>query len=59
MKLPKDILEIFYETLNGDRPVLAFEQWLYANRQLEDMMSPDDYLDLIAFGYKDPRAAYG
>jgi hypothetical protein len=23
------------------------------------MMSPEDYLDLIAFGYKDSRAAYG
>ena len=61
MKLPKEILEVFYETLNGDRSILAFEQWLYANRQLEDMMRPDDYMDLIAYGYKErpPLAAYG
>jgi hypothetical protein len=59
MILPNDILEIFYETLNGDRSVLEFEQWLYANRQLEGMMNTDDYMELIAFGYKDDRAAYG
>jgi hypothetical protein len=59
MILPNNILEVFYETLNGDRSVLEFEQWLYANRQLEDMMNPDDYMDLIAYGYKGGRVAQG
>lgn len=58
MSLPKEILEIFYETLNGDRSIPDFEQWLYANRQLESMMTPEDYLDLISLGYKDRWAAH-
>jgi hypothetical protein len=59
MILPKDIQEIFFETLYGDKTVLEFEQWLYANKQLEHILSADDYLDLIAYGYKGNRAAQG
>ncbi|MBO9202117.1 MULTISPECIES: SMI1/KNR4 family protein [Niastella] len=59
MILPNDIKVIFFETFNGDRSVLEFEQWLYANRQLEKRMHPDDYLELIGYGYKGDRAAYG
>ncbi|OQP49782.1 hypothetical protein A4H97_28240 [Niastella yeongjuensis] len=59
MSLPKEILEIFYKTLSGELPVLEFEEWLYANHQLEAMMTPDDYLDLIAYGYKGQGALPG
>src|SRR5688500_14553010 len=59
MKLPKDIHDIFCQTLYGDKTVLAFEQWLYSNSQLEHILNPEDYLDLISYGYKGDRAAYG
>lgn len=59
MILPKEIQVIFFETLNGDRTVLEFEEWLYATPQLEQVLNAEDYLDLIGYGYKDDRAAYG
>lgn len=52
MALPAEILEVFYETLNGDRSESSFEQWVYDTRELEQMMSPDDYMELIAFNYR-------
>jgi hypothetical protein len=59
MTLPADIQNIFFDTLNGYKTVLEFEQWLYADKQLETVIAPDDYLDLISFGYKSDNAKYG
>jgi hypothetical protein len=59
MILPKEIQEIFFETLYGDRTVSEFEQWLYANSQLEHILDREAYLDLISYGYKDDRAPHG
>jgi hypothetical protein len=59
MILPKEIQDIFFETLYGDRTVLEFEEWLYDTPQLEQVLNAEDYLDLIGYGYKDDRAAYG
>lgn len=52
MKLPPDINKIFIDTISGELPVLEFEQWLYNNKQLETILSAEDYLDLISYGYK-------
>jgi hypothetical protein len=59
MNLPTDIKEIFFETLYGDKSVLDFEQWLYADERLETILAPEDYLDLISYGYKGDRVKYG
>jgi hypothetical protein len=59
MALPLDIKQFFFDTLNGDKSVLEFEQWLYANTQLESVLDAGDYLDLISYGYKQPDAKYG
>lgn len=58
MTLPTDIQNIFFDTLNGDKTVLEFEQWLYADKQLELFINSDDYLDLISFGYKADNSKY-
>jgi hypothetical protein len=58
MTLPADIQNIFFDTLSGDKTVLEFEQWLYADKRLELIINPDDYLDLISFGYKDGNVKY-
>jgi hypothetical protein len=58
MNLPADIKEIFFETLYGDKSVLEFEQWLYADKQLESILSPEDRLELISYGYKGDRVKY-
>jgi hypothetical protein len=59
MKLPADIEQIFFDTLSGDKTVLEFEQWLYADKQLEKILNSDDYLDLISYGYKADNVKYG
>jgi hypothetical protein len=59
MTLPADIKQIFFDTLSGDKTVLEFEQWLYADKRLETILNSDDYLDLISYGYKANNAKYG
>lgn len=59
MSLPPDIKQVFFNTLNGEMSIPAFEQWLYAEKGLEQLLSPDDYLDLIAHPYKSANAKYG
>ncbi len=59
MTLPADIKQIFFDTLHGDKSVLEFEQWLYADKQLERILNSDDYLELISYGYKRDNAKYG
>ncbi len=59
MTLPADIKQIFFDTLHGDTSVLEFEQWLYADKQLETILNSDDYLELISYGYKRDNAKYG
>ena len=59
MILPTDIQNIFFDTLSGDKTILEFEQWLYADKQLETVIDSDDYLDLISFGFKSENAKYG
>lgn len=56
MILPIDIQEIFYDTLSGDKTILQFEEWLYSDKRLEETLHPDDYLELISFGYKSDTA---
>ena len=52
MTLPTDIQEIFFDTLSGDKTVLEFEEWLYTDRRLENILHPEEYLELISFRYK-------
>ncbi|MEO7529756.1 MAG: hypothetical protein ABIS69_00045 [Sediminibacterium sp.] len=59
MTLPADIKQLFFETLCGDKTVLDFEQWLYADSQIESILNSDDYLELISYGYKSDAAKYG
>lgn len=56
--LPKDIKERFYQTIKGDISVDDFEQWLYADKELEKYLNADDYLDLIALNFKKSGAKY-
>ena len=56
MTLPTDIQEIFFDTLSGDKTILEFEEWLYTDKRLETILHPDDYLELISYGYKSDTA---
>ncbi len=56
--LPRPIQERFYQTITGDRSVEDFEQWVYADTELEMLLKPDDYVDLISLNYKTREATY-
>lgn len=56
--LPKDIRERFYNTIKGDISLDDFEQWLYADKELEKYLKFDDYLDLISLSFKKSGAKY-
>jgi len=56
MTLPADIQEIFYDTLSGEKTILEFEEWLYADKTLEGILEANDYLELISFDYKSDTA---
>ena len=58
MILPSDIKHLFFETLNGDKDVLEFENWLNTDQRLENILSPEDYLELISLSYTTEAAAY-
>src|SRR5690554_601636 len=56
--LPQDIKERFYKTIKGDISLDDFEQWLYADKEIEKHLKPDDYLDLISLSFKKSGAKY-
>lgn len=56
MILPIDIKQIFFGTLYGDITIPEFESWLYVNKQLETILSFENYLELISLGYKSATA---
>jgi hypothetical protein len=56
--LPQDIKDRFYKTINRDISVIDFEQWLYADKELEKHLKSDDYLDLISLSFKKSGVKY-
>ena len=58
-KLTPDIKERFFKTIHGDISIGDFEEWLYQSKQLEQLLSQDDYLELISFNFKQSGAIYG
>jgi len=57
-KLPKHIKERFFKTIKGDISVHEFEQWLYSDKELENILDSGDYLDLISFSFQKSTAKY-
>lgn len=56
--LPQDIKERFYKTIKGEISLGDFEQWLYADKELEKYLKSNDYLDLISLSFKKSGAKY-
>lgn len=56
--LPQDIKERFYKTIKGDISVDDFEQWLYADKELERYLNPDDYFGLMSLNFKESGAKH-
>ncbi len=56
--LPEHIKEKFYRTIKGDIPIEDFEQWLYTETELEKLLHPDDYLELVSLHFKKSGTKY-
>jgi hypothetical protein len=56
--IPQDIKERFYKTIKGDISLDNFEQWLYADKELEKYLNSTDYLDLISLSFQQSGAKY-
>jgi len=54
--IPQDIKERFYKTIKGDISLDNFEQWLYADKELEKYLNSTDYLDLISLSFQQSGA---
>jgi hypothetical protein len=52
-KLPADIQIEFFKLLNEETSVQNFEQWVYANKDLENYFAEADYIDFISLNFKD------
>ena len=57
-KLPPDIKEIFYKTIQDEISLDDFENWLYTNKEIEILFPSDDYLELISLNFKKSGAKY-
>ena len=51
-KLPLDIQKEFFKFYNGETSVKDFEKWVYANSEIENLLSESDYLNLISLDFK-------
>ncbi len=49
---PEDILEKFYLVYSLRITLIEFEDWLYAEKTLETILSEEDYLNLVSINYK-------
>lgn len=57
-EIPKHIELNFYDTIIGKISIQEFEAWIYSDKEIESILSEDDYLELISFNYKKSGAKY-
>ncbi len=56
--LPQDIKAQFFKMMEDKISILDFEQWVYDTKELESVLSSDDYFELISLNYKKSGAKY-
>jgi hypothetical protein len=49
---------IFFKAMHGDIDLGQFEKWIYENKDLEKIIAPDKYLELIELNYRKSGAKY-
>ncbi len=52
-KLPLHLQTQFFKVYNEEISVADFEQWLYRQKELEDLLGNANYIDLISLNFKD------
>jgi len=58
LKLTESDKIIFFKTMHGDIDLEEFEKWIYENTDLEKIIPPNTYLDLIELNYKKSGVKY-
>lgn len=53
-----ETIEKLWKFVRGDLSTSDFESWIYADKNLEDMLGNEDYLELISVDYKSSAKAY-
>ncbi|HEY4322794.1 MAG TPA: hypothetical protein VGN20_02380 [Mucilaginibacter sp.] len=56
--LPQYLIDKFLDTLSGDISINEFEQWIYNDKKIANILSLEDYLDLISLNYQKSGAKY-
>lgn len=54
----RKLVEMVFRFLHGDVPLEQFEQWVYSNELLEEVLGPEAYLDLISLDYHTRWSSY-
>lgn len=49
---------VFFKLVSHEIELLEFEKWVYSESKLEEILSSDDYLELISINYKTPSGLY-
>jgi len=49
---------VFYKLVAHEIELLEFEKWVYSETQLEEILSPDDYIEVISINYTTPSGLY-
>ncbi|ROS66355.1 hypothetical protein [Vibrio crassostreae] len=49
---------VFYKLVSREIELAEFEEWVYSSPELEKILNPDDYLELISISYKMPSGLY-
>jgi hypothetical protein len=57
-ELPDHIKQTFYKVMSKQMPIEAFEDWVYASKELERVLAADDYLELVSLNYKKAAVRY-
>jgi len=58
INLPDHIKIYFFKTIKGNISIDDFEKWIYTNKEIESILSNDDYLDFVSLNYKKNGAKY-
>ena len=56
--LPQHIKDMFYNLFSDEISVNVFEEWLYDDEVIEQIIGPDRYLELILINYNNRGAKY-
>jgi len=47
-----------FKLIGREIEIKDFKQWVYSEKKLENILTPDDYLDLISLGYNLPSSRH-